>query len=76
MAVCQRTTAIWIINLRKRALSRIYIKEVNYAYNRPWRPLGLWAVEATTVSKQPTHTAVNSLVLLAGRALPFRKLVV
>jgi hypothetical protein len=30
-------------------------KKKRYPYNRPWRPIGLWDVEAPTFSRQSAH---------------------
>jgi hypothetical protein len=45
------TTETWTL-LRSRQLQ---LKKVKLSRNRPWRPIGLWDVEAPTFSRQSAH---------------------
>jgi hypothetical protein len=31
-------------------------ENVNYPRNRPWRPIGLWGVKESTLSRQSAHS--------------------
>jgi hypothetical protein len=45
----------------------------SYPCNRPWRPIGLWDVEAPTFSRQSAHRWAVRSVSRAGRSLPPRR---
>jgi hypothetical protein len=45
------------LSMRKRyyVLFLIKVKRLSYSCNRPWRPIGLWDVQALTFSRQSAH---------------------
>jgi hypothetical protein len=62
LAICEEYKQEKIIKVKLY----LYQAVKNYDLNRPWRPIGLFVVEDTTLSRQSAHRWWCKVVSLGG----------